>query len=304
MTSSPRLLCVGDLSLDIVIRVPRLPGHDQKVSGREVARGAGGMAANVAVGASRLGTPARLVAVLADDDFGREALAKLANEDVDLTHLTRRQDDSTFYCVILIDPSGEKALVRAAGSTFLPTSAELAAEAFEGIKHIHFIHPDPGLLQRGYEIAKTADATISLDLEATDVADTGDHLRDLLSLLNVLFLSAESREVLEARIGPLIGLDDLLIVTTKGGYGAEASHCGQSVSAEGYVVTVADTLGAGDAFAAAFLHAWLEGAEWRDALVFANAAAALSTRSHGAQAGLARPGEVADFIARKEPTLA
>jgi ribokinase len=94
------------------------------------------------------------------------------------------------------------------------------------------------------------------------------------------------------------------VVTTKGAGGATTEYRGTAVSVAGHDIPVADTLGAGDAFAAAFLHRWLGGAELRDTLVFANAAAALSTLSHGAQTGLARPDDVLDFIAKTEAALA
>ena len=77
---SPVLLCIGDIDMDIIIRVPSPPGRDQKVDGARVAQTAGGMAANVAVGASRLGTKTRLLGTVGDDAMGREALAALRRE--------------------------------------------------------------------------------------------------------------------------------------------------------------------------------------------------------------------------------
>lgn len=304
MADAPRLLCVGDLGLDIVIRVPGLPGPDQKVSGREVARGAGGMAANVAVGACRLGTPARLVAAIGDDASGGEAEMHLAREGVDLAHLARLRDSTSFYCVILLDPSGEKALVRAAGDTFLPEPEALTTAAFGGIAHVHFIHPDPGLMRRGCELARAAGATISLDLEPADIPGAGSAFSHLLDRLDILFLSQESRAALEANVGPLRERLELVVVTTRGAGGAEVSHKGRTASVKGHATAVADTLGAGDALAAAFLHAWLSGETPQEALRFANAAAALSTERHGAQPGLGRLHEINDFLSRTEKSLA
>ena len=304
MLKVPHLLCVGDLGLDIIIRVPRLPGPDQKVGGREVARGAGGMAANVAVGAMRLGTPARLVATIGDDTTGREAEAHLAREGVDLAHLARRRNAASFYCVILIDPGGEKALVRAAGATFLPDPAALTPAAFEGVAHVHFIHPEPSLLARGIERAHAVGATVSLDLEAADIPDTGGALADLVDRLDLIFLGQESRATLEAMLGPLGDRRDLVVVTTRGAGGAEVAHMGRATSVGGHATAVADTLGAGDALAAAFLHAWLRGASPEAALKFANAAAALSTLRHGAQPGLPREDEIEEFIRKAEKHLA
>ena len=105
LPASPVLLCVGDIDMDIIIRVPRPPGRDQKVDGERMAQTAGGMAANVAVGASRLGTATRLLGAVGDDAMGREALEALGREALDVDHVVTRHGAATFFCVImLIDP--------------------------------------------------------------------------------------------------------------------------------------------------------------------------------------------------------
>ena len=83
---------------------------------------------------------------------------------------------------------------------------------------------------------------------------------------------------------------------TRGKLGARLENGTLVVDAAGHAVQVTDTSGAGDAFAAAFLHSRLAGAEDTAALHFANAAAAISTRDYGAQAGLPARHEVEDFL--------
>ena len=58
-------------------------------------------------------------------------------------------------------------------------------------------------------------------------------------------------------------------------------------------VTPVDTTGAGDTFNGALAVALAEGRDLRDAVAFAVAAAALSTRAEGAREGMPRRGEVA-----------
>ena len=71
----------------------------------------------------------------------------------------------------------------------------------------------------------------------------------------------------------------------------------RSVAVPGFRITPADTTGAGDAFAAAFLHAHYGGGDIAAALTFANAAAALSTLKVGAQSGLPGEAEVQALLA-------
>lgn len=278
--------------MDLVIRVPHLPGRDEKIGGVPVARAPGGMAANVAVGARRLGTSARLVGAVGDDSMGREAMEYLAQEGVILAHVETRAGAATFFCVILVDESGEKALVRALSDTFLPNPTRVLPAAFDGVRHVHMTFTEPTLARRTVALAREAGASLSLDLEAADWVDDPDHMRELLSAADLLFTSVASRAAVEARLGPLQAGPGKIILTTAGARGAMLEHGAGTARVDGHSVDVLDTLGAGDAFAAAFLHAWLGGAASADALGFANAAAALSVRAYGAQTGMARPGEV------------
>jgi len=284
VTRTARLLCIGDLGIDHVIRVPRLPGRDEKIGGTLVARGPGGMAANVAVGASRLGTPARIVAATGDDAMGREARAALADEDVDTAFVAVRPGASTFFCVILLDESGEKSLVRAEGAAFLPRASELSRDALDGIAHAHLVHPDAGLFARARDLVRGAGASLSLDLEETDIPADDAHLAALVDAVDIRFLGDRSRAAVERRLGPRQAKDGKMIVTTRGARGAELDTGGRRAQVAGLATVAVDTLGAGDAFAAAFLHARLAGRAPGDALAYANAAGALATQAFGAQA--------------------
>ena len=292
MTGSARLLCIGDLGIDHVIRVPRLPGRDEKTGGTLMARGPGGMAANVAVGATRLGTRARLVAPTGDDAMGLEAREALARDGVDASHVAVRAGASTFFCVILLDESGEKALVRAEGAAFLPVPSELSPDAFHGIAHAHLIHPEAELFVRARQLAREVGATLSLDLEEADLPADDARLAELVRHVDILFLGTGSRAAVEHRLGPIRAREGQMIVTTRGAGGAELDAGGTCVQVPGVATGAVDTLGAGDAFAAAFLHARLAGRAPDRALAFANAAGALATQAYGAQPGMARADEV------------
>lgn len=301
VTAPPRLLCIGDLGMDHVLHVPHLPGRDEKIGGTPMARGPGGMAANVAVGATRLGTPARLVAAAGGDAMGREALDALRSEGVDVSSVTVRPDATTFYCVVLLDESGEKALIRAEGAAFLPVAADLSPAAFDGIAHAHLIHTETELFRRAQTLARQVGATLSLDLEATDIPADGDRLAELVAGVDILFLGTDSRAAVEARLGPVGTMVGQMAVTTCGARGAElewGAH--KPVRVAGHPVRTVDTLGAGDAFAAAFLHLWLGGHAPRAALDFANAAGAIATLAYGAQTGMARADAVKRFLAKPE----
>ena len=70
-----------------------------------------------------------------------------------------------------------------------------------------------------------------------------------------------------------------LTVVTRGADGCTAYAGGERIDAPGFPVEPVSTLGAGDVFHGALLACFARGLELRDALVHANACAALSCRA-------------------------
>lgn len=292
----PMLLCIGDIDMDIVIKVDRPPGRDEKVDGRAVAQTPGGMAANVAVGAQRLGTPTRILGAVGQDAMGREAFEALRAEGLDVHHVVQRAGVPTFFCLILVDDTGEKSLVKVVSDAYLPRPDDLSPAAFEGVAHVHLTFTEPVLATRALDLGKQVGATVSLDLEAADLRPDGRTIERLLDTVDIIFISQQSRAEIEQRLHPIVPGPGATLVTTLGADGVRLERDGRVVEVAGHAVPVTDTSGAGDAFAAAFLHARLGGAGDYDALRFANAAAALSTSAYGAQAGLPTLAQVRTFL--------
>ena len=87
------------------------------------------------------------------------------------------------------------------------------------------------------------------------------------------------------------------VVTTLGADGARVETAEGHLASPGLAPKIVDTTGAGDCFAAACLHARLAARlDWRDALRFANCAAAISTTGLGAQSALPTAGQVAALL--------
>ena len=79
---SGRVLVVGSVNVDLVVRAERLPEPGETVLGGTFNRFHGGKGGNQAVAAARLGVPVTLVAALGDDTFGDEAAAALEAQGV------------------------------------------------------------------------------------------------------------------------------------------------------------------------------------------------------------------------------
>ena len=319
MTISARFLCIGDIDVDLLIGVDRLPTRDGKVNGEHLRRVPGGMAANVSVALARFGAAVRILGRVGEDDEGVFALHELGRAGVETEFIAQLRGVRTFSCLGLITPDGEKSLIKLMTPAYRPIAAELTPQVCAGVTHMHLTSAgDPALCQRVVERERTGGATTSLDVEHAECPDDSDALGAATSLdveradcpddpgaldaaiagFDILFCNAEARAFLDQRLERPLATVTPTIVTTLGEDGARIETDGRSVEARGFAADVVDTTGAGDCFAAAFLHARLvQRLDWPETLGFANRAAALSTQGFGAQSALPTLEEVAAALA-------
>jgi sugar/nucleoside kinase (ribokinase family) len=284
----PLFLCIGDLDVDVLIEVDRLPTRDGKVNGVVKQRAPGGMAGNVAAALVRLGSRVRVLGRVGDDGDGAFAVNSLEQVGVDTSFVSRLDGVATFSCISLLTPDGEKSLIKLMASAYRPDASDVTGVVLEGVRHVHLTSVgDPALCRRVVDAARTCGATASLDIERADCPEDAAVLLDAVKGFDLIFCNAESRAFVDAALRrPLVGLVTA-VVTTLGADGAQVETAEGRISSSGFTPKILDTIGAGDCFAAACLHARLAARlDWRDAIRFANCAAAISTTGLGAQSAL------------------
>ena len=294
----PLFLCIGDLDVDVLIEVDRLPTRDGKVNGVVKQKAPGGMAGNVAAGLARLGSRVRVLGRVGDDGDGAFAVKGLEQVGVDTSFVSRRDGLATFSCISLLTPDGEKSLIKLMTSAYRPEAGDVTEATLEGVRHLHLTSiGDPALCRRVVDAARTCSATASLDIERADCPENAAALLDALKGFDLIFCNAESRAFVDAALErPLAGLVAALI-TTLGADGAQVETAEGRIASPGFTPRIVDTTGAGDCFAAACLHARLAARlDWSEALRFANCAAAISTTGLGAQSALPTADQVAAHL--------
>ena len=283
----------------MLIEVDRLPTRDGKVNGVVKQKAPGGMAGNVAAALARLGSRVRVLGRVGDDADGAFAVKSLEQVGVDTSFVSRLAGVATFSCISLLTPDGEKSLVKLMTSAYRPDAGDVTEAALEGVRHLHLTSiGDPALCRRVVDAARTCRATASLDIERADCPDDAAALLDAIKGFDLIFCNAESRAFVDAALErPLAGLVAAL-VTTLGADGAQVETAEGRIASPGFTPKIVDTTGAGDCFAAACLHARLAAKlNWKDALRFANCAAAISTTGLGAQSALPTADQVAAHLA-------
>jgi sugar/nucleoside kinase (ribokinase family) len=269
-----RLLTIGDLMLDVVVRAEAGIEEGTDVPGTIRFR-VGGSAANTARAFAALGGAATFVGAVAADDLGRRMVAAMRSEGVHVHPVIRRGVTPRLLAVVA--PSGERSFVTDRGvADDLPRSA-LSASWLRTTDVLHL--PAYSLLRA--PLSDTAiDAArevrqkgglVSVDLASRrPILDAGpEFVADALrrTAPDVLFCN---RDEARALLGSGVRLRRLLDLAPTVAVKEGAAGCrvlwrvGDDATVnEMHVATrsirAADTTGAGDAFDAGFLHAFVSG---------------------------------------------
>ncbi|MEV0976396.1 carbohydrate kinase [Streptomyces sp. NPDC049915] len=230
----------------------------------------GGGPANTAVALARLSTPARFLARLSGDVFGRLFRAHLEASGVDLSSAVAAAEPSTL-AVAELDAEGRAAFSFHAQATadWQWTAEELAGVDLSETACVHTgslaLVREPGAAVVEDFLATAAPrATISIDPNVRPLLVDPEVYRARLTrwcdLADVLRLSEDDLELLLPGTPPERACDiwhaagARLVVITRGADGALASLDGERLQVPAVATRVVDTVGAGDSFTAGLLH--------------------------------------------------
>ena len=295
------VLTIGGVDMDLVLTVPELPGADLKVFGDLVGNMPGGPAANFACAASRLGLRVSALAEVGDDPAGQMIIDDFASYGVDTSLIQVRPGGKTCFTIILIPPSGEKAIVIV--PTFQPEySLQRLSEALRRTRLIYLMPQNHEQFLAMARLAHECGTEVMIDVEPT-VGANRTMMRQILAEVDIASFnqfgfSATTGEApsLEAA-RRLLDTGPHTVVVTLGSRGALAVTRDEAVVQAGLAVQAVDTTGAGDTFNAAFVSATLSGLPLAERLRFANGAGALSVTGMGPRGRLPTADEVEQFIA-------
>jgi len=295
---------LGDADIDIYLDVDRIPGRDEKVRAKKLSRYPGGMVANFLVVLRRLGTTCGFHGPLGDDEFGRLVMANLIANEIDTRGVIIRPGGRTYFCVILLDGSGEKALVVAPTDCIYPEPGDLSESLIAEARHLHTTVDNIETAGHAIDIAAQHGLTVSIDVEPSAV----EHYRELWPLLahvDLVFikepslLSLTRGDRLETALPMLLEHGVKTVCVTKGGEGVLVANGTEKTAVAGFPVPVVDSTGAGDAFAAAFVHAFLRNWPLVEAATFASAVGAMIVSHYGGHEGAPTTEEVHSFLASR-----
>jgi sugar/nucleoside kinase (ribokinase family) len=294
---------VGENSVDLVYRVPRLAGVADKVRAAGCRRLLGGQVATALSTCAALGLRTRYVGTFGNDEHGRLIRSELEQRGIDTSH-ARVRYAANRHAVILVDErTGERTIVWQRDSALALQPEDLPREALTGARVLHVDNVD--------EAAAIAAARLGRDaglIVTTDIDQVTDRTPELVAAATFPILAERVPQALTGEVDPRRALralrrgHDGMLCVTLGARGSMLLAGEQLFDAPTFPVTAVDTTGAGDVFRGALIYSLLRGDRPDGMLRFANAAAALSCTREGAIAGIPALAEIDRLLAAERPT--
>ncbi|GIJ11256.1 ribokinase [Micromonospora andamanensis] len=254
-----------------VLSAPLAPGSDTPAAIRSAG---GGQAANTASWLAAQGVPVTLVGAVGDDGTGRDRVAELTAAGVDCA--VERVAGSATGTVIVLTVGDERTMVteRGANVRLAPGHVDAALAGTPDATHLHLsgytlldadsrpagLRALAGARERG--LTTSVDAASAAPLRAVGTAAFLDWVREVdLLLVNVDEATVLAGGLEPAAQGRALTAAARRVVVKRGAAGAVwVDRDATIVTSSAHRVAVRDVTGAGDAFAAGLLSAWLAGA--------------------------------------------
>ena len=237
---------------------------------------AGGSVANSIVGLSQLGNKVGFIGKVNDDDLGQKYEDGLKKENVNYFYTKKKEDLSTGTCLILITPDSERTMC-----TFLGTAGKINEDDvdLDSIKNSEIIFLEGYLWDEGQPKSAFDKAIKHSNKVAMSLSDLFCVERHKPHFLNLVKNKLDITFANEQEITSLINAKNFeevisyakqlekIIVITRGEKGSIAVHNDDVTECDSKKdLKVVDLTGAGDLFAAGFLHGYIRNLGTKESL--------------------------------------
>ena len=250
-----KIICAGRLYCDLIFTgMPRLPSHGTEVFANGFAVHPGGGAYITAANLAQLGSDVALASMLPNAPFIEAILPEMTAASVNLDLCQALPHNSGPQITAALVQEGDRAFVSHRSGPALPDLTEEKL-ANSQATHLHIgelatliEHPELIIL------ARNAGLTVSLDCSWDD-AITAAQIGDLIGQVDVFLPNElEVNRLLELGLKTPFAP---VTVAKLGAKGAVLQADGEQIAVPAEPLSALDTTGAGDAFNAGFLSAWL-----------------------------------------------
>jgi len=227
----------------------------------------GGSVANSIVGLSQLGNKVGFIGKVSDDDFGNKYEEGLKKENVEYFYSKKKEKLPTGTCLILVTPDSERTMCTFLGTAGKINENDVSSEAIKKSEMI-FLEGylwDEGEPKKAFDKAINNANTVAMSLSDQFCVDRHKpHFLDLVkNKLDITFANEqEITSLIEAKnFSEVINFSkqlNKLVIVTRGEKGAVAINGEEIIENQIQKnLNILDLTGAGDLFAAGFLHGYI-----------------------------------------------
>jgi len=299
------IVVIGSSNTDMIVQTPHIPKPGETILGGTFNTAAGGKGANQAVACARAGGKVTFVARVGSDMFGDQALQGFCEDGINVDYVTKDESAPSGVALIIVDDKGENSIAVASGANGNLSVSDVQAAA-ETIKNAAIV-----LMQLETPI-KTIEAASALAvkngvqviLNPAPAQPLSDALLQQISILTpneteaemLTGIGVQNEADAEKAAKALVDKGVTRVIITLGAAGAYVYSDEFKGMVPGFSVTPVDTTAAGDTFNGTLAAALAEGKTLAEAVTFANAAAAVSVTTLGAQPSAPNRSAINEFL--------
>lgn len=306
-----RIATIGDA---MVVFNPSKTGPLRFVPSFE--RAVGGAELNFAIGVTRLDMEAKWISCIGDDEFGKVIYNFARGEGIDVSHVKRTSEipTSIYFKEIREDGAGKSFYYRNPSPLLKLTEGCIDESVLDDVDLLHIsgvylavcnhnIHVALKLIA----LAQAKNIPVSFDpnlrLKLWSIEDARAVYEKIYPSINLLLTGQDEFDLLfegcqVKDIQERYQIDEIII--KKGEHGASVYTAVEQYDLEAYPIRAIDTVGAGDAFDAAYVYSYLKGYDVPERLRLANGAGALVATIKGDNEGLPTLQELKQFIGEEK----
>lgn len=278
-------------------------GFGEKIAVKSIHFSIGGNAANNAVGITRLGLKAAIVATIGDGWTDKQARDILERENVDTKFVEIKAGQQAFG--VIINYQGERTILSYYSDSLCSWPEDETLDA----KWIYLTSMGEGyedFYQKAVEWAKKKGAKIAFNPGTRQIKAGLEHLKYAYAAAEVIFVNKEeAAEILKIQDSSikikelLFKLRDIgpkVVIITDGGEGSYAYDGEKYLHMPIVPAEVVQRTGAGDAFGSGFMAAYISGKTIEECLRWGTVNSASVLEHVGPQIGLLGPERMAEWL--------
>ena len=292
LSQAPRMLVLGSLNMDLVLRVPHMPRAGETMLGQSLTQVPGGKGGNQAVSCARQGAAVTLLSCVGEDAYAEQLLAGLVADHIDVQHVQRTALAGTGVAVISVDDAAQNQIVVVPGANDLLRVPEALVENLlrESAYVVLQLETPLPEVEQALRVARRVGCTTVLNPSPMQALPA--HWWPMVDLLVVNESEAaqlsgvpvETPQAAQQAAAQLQALGVGRVVVTLGANGAVTRNAaGATHWHEAVRVQAVDTTAAGDTFLGALTVQLASGADLDTATQWAMRAASICVTRAGAQ---------------------